>query len=86
MQPSVYCGGMRPFERETAVAVAFTFGWMAASPQGTQPPGSLAALCDELAARGVLSDLLSRFDPEMTLRLMQAVTLDRMAGQKTARR
>lgn len=70
---------MRDLQTETAVAVAFAFGRTVEMTAAARPHGLLSTLADELAARGVLPDLLARMDPGYAQSIKTAVMLDRGA-------
>ena len=84
MPPSWYAAWMRPLEHETSIAVAFAFGRLL--ERHDRAPGLLAAVYDELCARGIHRDLLAGFDPTYAQSVSLAVMLDRAAGKKAARR
>ena len=77
-----YSDAMRDLQTETAVAVAFAFGRTVEMDVAARPHGLLCALGDELAARGVLPDLLARMDPGYARSIFTAMTLDRGAARK----
>lgn len=66
----------RPLSRESVAVISFGLGFTAAQPPGKRPPGRLAALAAELAARGVLPDLLAALDYELATALQMAIGLD----------
>lgn len=61
-------------------AIALVLGFVAGSDDARSTPGRVAALCDELARRGVYRDILAALDPTLAQRIDLLYTADR--GQR----
>ena len=77
---------MRPYQLEPLATLCFAFGMAVEKGAVGVDAGVLAGIADELAARGVLRDLMARMDPVMATNLQAVIVMDRAAGRYGNRR